>query len=114
MMNKLRLFFLNLLVIGLILSCKMNQVPIAQVNEIDSTAVIESDSVFTPETEEFELEFYRGERTRHFKLSHTKLEVSFDWERQWMFGKVLMILEPYFYQQSNHPQHLFFRHLFSL
>lgn len=72
-----------------------------QANEIDTTAVNDVDTSFTPETEELKLAFYQGERTRHFQLLHTKLEVSFDWERQWMFGKVLMILEPYFYQQSN-------------
>ncbi len=44
---------------------------------------------------------YRPSKTRSFDLLHTKLEVSFDWEKQYMQGKADLILKPYFYPQSS-------------
>lgn len=44
---------------------------------------------------------YRASETRHFDLLHTKLEVSFDWEKQYLLGKANLSLTPYFYPQSE-------------
>ena len=44
---------------------------------------------------------YRAEETKFFKLIHTKLEVSFDWEKRYLYGMATLELAPYFYPQSK-------------
>lgn len=44
---------------------------------------------------------YRGSYTRYHDLIHTKLEVSFDWKKQWLNGKATLTLRPYFYPTSH-------------
>lgn len=44
---------------------------------------------------------YRASATRKFDLLHTKLEVKFDWEKQYLFGKETITLTPYFYPQKE-------------
>ena len=41
------------------------------------------------------------EETKVFDLVHTKLEVSFDWEHQYLNGTATIELKPYFYPQST-------------
>lgn len=81
-------------------SCKVSE---SQSNQKQPKEEIEivSDSIENIEEDAAEVKFYKGERTRHFRLIHTKLEISFDWKKQWVFGKALLITEPYFYEQSN-------------
>ncbi|MEL6557887.1 MAG: M1 family metallopeptidase [Bacteroidota bacterium] len=43
---------------------------------------------------------YRATRSRTFDLLHTKLELSFDWEKQYVFGKATLKLTPYFYPRD--------------
>lgn len=43
---------------------------------------------------------YRGSEKRIFDLLHTKLEVSFNWEKQHLYGKAYLILKPYFYEAN--------------
>jgi aminopeptidase N len=50
---------------------------------------------------EEEIKRYRAERTQVFDLIHTKLEVSFDWQNQWLLGTATIELAPYFYPQST-------------
>ncbi len=44
---------------------------------------------------------YRAEETKFFALIHTKLEVSFDWEKKHLHGIATLELAPYFYPQST-------------
>ena len=44
---------------------------------------------------------YQPSETRLFDLLHTKLEVSFDWEKQYLIGIANLKLKPYFYPQSE-------------
>ncbi len=43
---------------------------------------------------------YRSSEKRVFDLLHTKLEVSFNWEKQHLYGKAHLTLKPYFYDAS--------------
>ncbi len=89
-----------LVLLGLF-SCKVQQNHLSAPPE-DSGVQVVSDSIAeadtTAETRALE---YKGEATRHFRLHHTKLELSFDWDKQWVIGKALLIVEPYFYDQSE-------------
>lgn len=44
---------------------------------------------------------YRASETRYFDLLHTKLNVSFNWQKQHLFGTADLTLRPYFYPQSS-------------
>lgn len=83
-----------------IFSCKVSEKQSVS-EEPDEIITVLADTVIVEEEEIVELKIYKGERTRHFKLTHTKLEVNFDWEKQYLHGKATLILEPYFYNQSN-------------
>ncbi|MEM9548195.1 MAG: M1 family metallopeptidase [Bacteroidota bacterium] len=49
------------------------------------------------EKEEYTLPVYRPEAERRYDLLHTKLELSFDWEKQHVLGKASLELTPLFY-----------------
>ncbi|MFN6038782.1 MAG: M1 family metallopeptidase, partial [Bacteroidota bacterium] len=44
---------------------------------------------------------YRASNTRSNDILHTKLEVKFDWQNSWLFGKATIDLKPYFYPTST-------------
>ena len=44
---------------------------------------------------------YQAERTRENDLIHTKLEISFNWEKQYAYGKAELLFTPYFYPQKT-------------
>ncbi len=43
---------------------------------------------------------YRPSETRIWDLIHTKLDVRFDWEKQYLYGKANLTLNPYFYSSE--------------
>ncbi len=47
-----------------------------------------------------EPEQYHASETRVNDLLHTKLDVNFDWSKQWMYGKATITVKPYFYPTS--------------
>ena len=44
---------------------------------------------------------YRSSRLKEFDLIHTKLEVSFDWTKQYLLGKADLKLTPHFFPQDQ-------------
>ncbi len=44
---------------------------------------------------------YNPERTKKFKLIHTKLEVGFNWQKQHLNGIATLTMSPYFYAQDS-------------
>ena len=90
------LLFISILVF--ISSCKVTETSSVD-PEVDETIVIVADTTNQQE-EVIEVAVYKAERTRHFKLHHTRLEVSFDWHKQHLEGIATLKLEPYFYDQS--------------
>lgn len=80
-------------------SCKVSVPPAPlqaeeAIEKSDTTVVLEVEPKVEPK-------IYRGERTLRFKLSHTKLDVRFDWKKQHVLGNATLTLEPYFYAQSH-------------
>ena len=45
---------------------------------------------------------YRATATRINDLVHTKLDVSFDYDKAWMYGKEWVTLHPHFYLSLIH------------
>ena len=44
---------------------------------------------------------YRASRTRTIDIIHTDLKVSFDWTKQYLYGKATLTLKPYFYKTDQ-------------
>ena len=44
---------------------------------------------------------YRGSATKYFDLINTKLEVKFDYQKQYLMGKATITLKPHFYPQTE-------------
>src|SRR3954471_5700248 len=44
---------------------------------------------------------YRGEATKINDLVHTKLDVRFDFNKAWMYGKAWLTLKPHFYATDS-------------
>jgi aminopeptidase N len=44
---------------------------------------------------------YRSSATKYFDLVNTKLEVKFDYQKQYLFGKATITLKPHFYPQTE-------------
>ncbi len=49
------------------------------------------------DAEVYQLPSYNPSATRSIDLLHTKLDLLFDWEKEWVIGKAQLTLEPYFY-----------------
>ncbi|MEQ8715736.1 MAG: M1 family metallopeptidase [Cyclobacteriaceae bacterium] len=61
---------------------------------------VESNNAERMEVELYSREDFRATRTREFDLLHTKLELSFDWAKQWVNGSATLVLTPVFYPQD--------------
>lgn len=64
-------------------------------NEVMPEITVE-DEYFEPEPPQ-EISVFRASNKRINDLLHTKLEVKFDWEKQYLLGKATLKLKPFFY-----------------
>lgn len=53
------------------------------------------------QTLELQISEYRASRTRDFDLLHTSLDLSFDYDSQWVNGEAILTLKPYFFPQKT-------------
>lgn len=96
---KIKIFFLLYMVINLSSCFSFKK---ANENIIDS----ETDIVFLdeidvlPETN-IEIKKYQPAKTIINKLKHTKLDLSFDFENQYVFGEATITLSPFFYDTDS-------------
>ena len=97
----MKLFFryIIIIIIGLN-SCKVSGPPTVQEVTPGPEENL-ADSLIEQPFTDYETVLYRGEQTRYFRLMHTKLEVSFDWARQQLHGLAHLVLQPYFYEQTE-------------
>lgn len=74
------------------------------------TFFVSNSNVFGQELEQDSLDYvhtpsnysvYRASQTKYFDLIHTKLQVSFDWEKEELIGSAFLTLTPYFYEQQH-------------
>lgn len=77
-------------------------------NPILTTEVRTLDTLFvTPEPQEaleetsYELPIYHASAIRKNDILHTKIEVSFDWEKEQVLGRATLTVKPYFYPVSK-------------
>jgi aminopeptidase N len=101
MMNKSARGFIafTFLAISILISCKSGQ-PLVTFNPEEKSNALDSWSYDGGTSRNNELTDYRASQTKHFQLIHTKVEVSFDWEKQYLEGKASLELSPFFYPQQ--------------
>lgn len=81
-------------------SCKSSQAPVKTEDDSDvATAKAEEKPApsWAPKTHYP----YQGSATREHDLIHTRLEVSFDWEKSYLYGKANLTLKPWFHATSK-------------
>ena len=96
---KLIFRYIIIIILGLG-SCKVSGPPNVQDASIRTNSKL-TDTLIEQSDIDYKPVLYRGEQTRHFRLTHTRLEVSFDWEQQYLHGIANLIMQPYFYEQSE-------------
>ena len=101
-MNSPAKLFMGLLASAILISaCKTQkdvvfEAPVIIEEDVLDTLVV-SAPVFEEEEIPNELPVYRASATRKHDLIHTKLDISFDWQNQYVLGKAELTLKPYFY-----------------
>ncbi len=71
-----------------------------QENTVTTLPVINLDTV-TATAKVPEVPLYQASATRLNDVIHTKLDVNFDWTKQYMYGKATITIKPYFYPTST-------------
>ncbi|MEM8896295.1 MAG: M1 family metallopeptidase, partial [Bacteroidota bacterium] len=74
-------------------ACLLTQMSLGQ----DVTDRTDAEEVY--EVAIYDQSDFRATPQRTFDLLHIKLELSFDWEKQWVIGTATLELRPYFYEQ---------------
>lgn len=102
-MKKLFLFAIAIAILG---SCAQKQysaiiLPEPEHRELDTLVVtaprLNADTLPESVEEDHSLPVYHPSALRHNDLLHTKLELSFDWEKEEVLGKATLTLKPYFH-----------------
>jgi aminopeptidase N len=64
----------------------------------EETIIVKTDTVYVDKKPELPTpKLYQATNTKSNDITHTKLEVKFDWQNQWLFGKATLDIKPYFY-----------------
>jgi aminopeptidase N len=79
-------------------STPVTQEPVAATDSLESAEISETDSLPAWAASKGK---YNPERTKLNDLLHTKLEVSFDWQKQYLNGIATLTFKPYFYPQNT-------------
>jgi len=99
-MNLTTKTILALATLALLSACKTQQeiyeAPVVIEEELLDTLVV-SAPIYKEVEVPNDLPVYRASATRKHDLLHTKLELSFDWEKQYVNGKAELTLRPFFY-----------------
>lgn len=87
--------FLLVALLSVMQGCSLFRKPV----ETSAPVVVNLDTLKT-EAKDPVLPVYQASATRLNDIIHTKLEVSFDWSKQYMYGKATITIKPYFYPTS--------------
>jgi aminopeptidase N len=72
---------------------------IAEVEEVQAEASQEKSDLI--KALEYKIEAYQGSRQRDFDLLHTDLDLSFDYDKEWVKGVAQLKIKPYFFPQKE-------------
>ncbi len=97
MIFKTRIFLIVPIAIGILSSCNLFK----KSTQADDDLVVMNLDTIQAFSSNVEVEQYHASETRTNDILHTKLDVSFDWTKQYMFGKATITAKPYFYPTST-------------
>jgi aminopeptidase N len=67
-------------------------------NKEEEIVIVKADTVYLDKKPELPVpKVYHASNTKSNDITHTKLEVRFDWQNQWLYGKATLDIKPYFY-----------------
>ena len=70
----------------------------APIKVVNADPIVVTDTRIAPKAPvTYSLPVYNAAATRLTDLLHTRLEVSFDWQKQYLMGKATLTAQPYFY-----------------
>ncbi|MCD6066064.1 MAG: aminopeptidase 1-like [Bacteroidetes bacterium] len=95
-----KLVFSAVLLSALIFGCKAKKNPNSE-TVVSNEPVILLDTLEVKPAKAPEEKVYRYSNTRETDILHTKLEVRFDWQNSWLFGKATIEAKPYFYTTNK-------------
>lgn len=93
----MRIPLLILFLIAAVSACKTKKQTTTDNSIRDPHILLDSVSI-TPEKNR---PVYRASVTRLTDLHHTRLDVSFDWEKKYLYGKALLTCSPYWYSTDS-------------
>ncbi len=97
MILKARIFIVVLIAIGIFSSCNLFK----KSTQTDDDLVVMNLDTIQAFSSNIEPAQYHASETRINDILHTKLDVSFDWTKQYLFGKATITAKPYFYPTST-------------
>ncbi|MEM1319269.1 MAG: M1 family aminopeptidase [Bacteroidota bacterium] len=74
---------------------------IEEYTDLDTMVISAPKPTELKKPEEYELPVYKPSYHLRNNLLHTRLEVSFDWPKQYVLGKAVLSLKPYFYPANQ-------------
>ena len=74
---------------------------IIEERHLDTLSVVAPRMDKAKKEKDYKLPTYQTSHKRSFDLLHTKLELSFDWEKELVFGEAYLSLKPYFYPENE-------------
>ncbi len=96
----LRLVSLGLATLLLNSACHSTKKNTASGVSNNTEPAIQLDTIKVTANEPYQKELYRAANTKLQDISHTKLEVNFDWSTSRMNGKATLTMRPYFYPSN--------------
>jgi aminopeptidase N len=97
MLKKICLISGSLLLLAVACKSKKDSTQTANKNPKSNEPSIVLDTINVTPQEKPKTKNYRASNTRSSDILHTKLEVRFDWQNAWLFGKATIDIKPYFY-----------------
>ncbi|MFH1005434.1 MAG: M1 family aminopeptidase [Bacteroidota bacterium] len=88
----MRKFYLFVFALTIIIGCTISK---------KFPETIQNDEIKKEDISRYEPTEYLSAPTRSIDIIHTKLEVNFDWKKQYLFGKATLTLKPYFYSTKE-------------
>lgn len=93
------LFLLALTYLGI--ACKTTGTTVIDGGTITENRDLDTVAVTASRNTVFERPKYNPSATREYDLLHTKLDVSFDWQKQYLHGKAILEFKPIFYPNNQ-------------
>lgn len=85
-----------------IAACKSKKSLVVEKNQNkNDEPIVEIEQVEVKPKEKPKTKIYQSSNTKQNDIIHTKLEVKFDWQNSWLYGKATVDIKPFFYPTAK-------------